>query len=451
MSEVTMPQMGESIVEGTITKWIKKVGDKVERDEPLFEISTDKVDSEVPSPVAGVLEKIYFEEGATVAINTKVARIGDGSGTGKDDEPEMTEAEAKQKGVPTKEPAKDAPSPPSEPIAGARGEAKTAPAKKASAEASANGDRIRSSPLVRRIAKENDIDLGEVEGTGQGGRISKKDIEAYLKDRADQPKQPKAAAAAAPGGAGKTPVSDLFTAFRPAPEARFGDYSVEPLSTMRQRIAEHMVLTKRLSPHVSTVHQVDATKIADLRSKFKDKFLEQNGVKLTFLPFFLRAAAAALKAFPTVNASLDGSDVIFHRDVNIGIAVALDWGLIVPVIRGADEKSILGLQRSINDLAERARKKQLKPDEIQQGTFSISNYGSFGSLFATPAINQPQAAILGLGAVHKAPVVIDDAIAIRSISYVTLSFDHRVIDGAVADQFMTHLKGVIESWNETVL
>jgi 2-oxoglutarate dehydrogenase E2 component (dihydrolipoamide succinyltransferase) len=212
-----------------------------------------------------------------------------------------------------------------------------------------------------------------------------------------------------------------------------------------------MVLTKRLSPHVSTVHQVDATKIADLRSKFKDKFLEQNGVKLTFLPFFLRAAAAALKAFPTVNASLDGSDVIFHRDVNIGIAVALDWGLIVPVIRGADEKSILGLQRSINDLAERARKKQLKPDEIQQGTFSISNYGSFGSLFATPAINQPQAAILGLGAVHKAPVVIDDAIAIRSISYVTLSFDHRVIDGAVADQFMTHLKGVIESWNETVL
>jgi 2-oxoglutarate dehydrogenase E2 component (dihydrolipoamide succinyltransferase) len=304
---------------------------------------------------------------------------------------------------------------------------------------------------VRRIAKENDIDLSEVEGTGQGGRISKKDIEAYLKDREDKPKQAKSAPAAAPVGAGKTPVSDLFTAFRPAPEARFGDYSVEPLSTMRQRIAEHMVLTKRLAPHVSTVHQVDATKVADLRSKMKDKFLEQNGVKLTFLPFFLRAAASALKAFPTVNASLDGSDVIYHRDINIGIAVALDWGLIVPVIRNADEKSILGLQRAVNDLAERARKKQLKPEEIQQGTFSISNYGSFGSLFATPAINQPQAAILGLGAVHKTPVVIDDAIAIRSISYVTLSFDHRVIDGAVADKFLSHLKGVIEGWNETVL
>jgi 2-oxoglutarate dehydrogenase E2 component (dihydrolipoamide succinyltransferase) len=246
-------------------------------------------------------------------------------------------------------------------------------------------------------------------------------------------------------------VSDLFAAFRPAPEARFGNYSVEPLSAMRQRIAEHMVLTKRLAPHVATVHQIDATKIADARAKVKDKFLEQNGVKLTFLPFFLRAAAAALKAFPVVNSSLDGSDVIYHREINIGIAVALDWGLIVPVIRNADEKSILGLQRAVSDLADRARKKQLKPDEIQQGTFSISNYGSFGSLMATPAINQPQVAILGLGAVQKTPVVINDAIAIRSISYVTLSFDHRVIDGAVADQFVTHVKGVIENWNESVL
>ncbi len=450
MSEVTMPQMGESIVEGTITKWIKKVGDKVERDEPLFEISTDKVDSEVPAPVAGVLEKIYVEEGATVAINTKVARIGDGSNAGKDDEPELTEEEAKAKGVPTEEPAKDAPAPPAAPVATPGAEAKAA--KKSAPEASKNGDRIRSSPLVRRLAKEHDVDLSEVEGTGQGGRISKKDIEAYLKHREEKPQAQRAAApAAAPAKAGREAVSDLFAAFRPAPESRFGDYSVEPLSTMRQRIAEHMVLTKRLSPHVSTVHQVDATKIADLRSKVKDKFLEQNGVKLTFLPFFLRAAASALKAFPTVNASLDGTDVIYHRDINIGIAVALDWGLIVPVIRNADEKSILGLQRAVNDLAERARKKQLKPEEIQQGTFSISNYGSFGSLFATPAINQPQAAILGLGAVQKTPVVIDDAIAIRSISYVTLSFDHRVIDGAVADQFLSHLRGVIEGWNETVL
>jgi 2-oxoglutarate dehydrogenase E2 component (dihydrolipoamide succinyltransferase) len=444
MSDVLMPQMGESIVEGTITRWIKKVGDKVERDEPLFEISTDKVDSEVPAPAAGVLEKIYVEEGQTVEINTKVARIGDGSGAGKDDEPEMTEAEAKKKGLPTEEPAKAAPAPPTAPVARPAMDAKPAP----TPEASLNGGRVRSSPLVRRMAKEHNIDLGQVEGTGQGGRVSKKDIEAFLKHREEKPK---AAPAAAAARTAQAPVSDLFAAFRPAPEARFGDYSVEPLSTMRQRIAEHMVLTKRLSPHVATVHQVDATRIAELRARSKDKFLEQNGIKLTFLPFFLRAAAAALKAFPTVNASLDGADVIYHRDINIGIAVALDWGLIVPVIRGVDEKSVLGLQRAVHDLADRARKKQLKPEEIQQGTFSISNYGSFGSLLATPAINQPQVAILGLGAVHKAPVVIDDAIAIRSISYVTLSFDHRIIDGAVADQFVTHLKGVIESWSEPVL
>jgi 2-oxoglutarate dehydrogenase E2 component (dihydrolipoamide succinyltransferase) len=447
MSDVLMPQMGESIVEGTITKWMKKVGEKVERDEPLFEISTDKVDSEVPAPAAGVLEKIYYEEGATVAINTKVARIGDGSGAGKDDEPEISEAEAKKKGIAVEEPAKAAPTPPTEPLA-ADGK-QTSAAQQAGREPSRDGDRIRSSPLVRRIAKEQGIDLNQIEGTGDGGRISKKDIEGYLKHRGEEPKAAPAAAGA-PRAAGAA-VSDLFAAFRPAPESRFGDYTVEPLSTMRQRIAEHMVLTKRLAPHVSTVHQIDATKIANLRAKAKDKFLEQNGVKLTFLPFFLRAAAAALKAFPTVNASLDGSDVIYHRDVNIGIAVALDWGLIVPVIRKADEKSILGLQRAVNDLAERARKKQLKPDEIQQGTFSISNYGSFGSLLATPAINQPQVAILGLGAVHKAPVVIDDAIAIRSISYVTLSFDHRIVDGAVADQFVTHLKGVIENWSEPTL
>jgi 2-oxoglutarate dehydrogenase E2 component (dihydrolipoamide succinyltransferase) len=447
MSDVLMPQMGESIVEGTITKWMKKVGEKVERDEPLFEISTDKVDSEVPAPAAGVLEKIYYEEGATVAINTKVARIGDGSGAGKDDEPEISEAEAKKKGIPVEEPAKAAPTPPTEPLAAAGKQ--THAAEQASREPSRDGDRIRSSPLVRRIAKEQGLDLHEIEGTGEGGRISKKDIESYLKHRGEKPRAAPAAAGA-PRAAGAA-ESDLFAAFRPAPESRFGDYTVEPLSTMRQRIAEHMVLTKRLAPHVSTVHQIDATKIANLRAKAKDKFLEQNGVKLTFLPFFLRAAAAALKAFPTVNASLDGSDVIYHRDVNIGIAVALDWGLIVPVIRKADEKSILGLQRAVNDLAERARKKQLKPDEIQQGTFSISNYGSFGSLLATPAINQPQVAILGLGAVHKAPVVIDDAIAIRSISYVTLSFDHRIVDGAVADQFVAHLKSVIENWSEPVL
>ncbi len=441
MSDVLMPQMGESIVEGTITKWMKKVGDPIQRDEPLFEISTDKVDSEVPSPVAGVLEEILVQEGETVEINTLVARVGDGSGVGK--KPPKTEAkkEEPQEAAPVKaakaEEKKDEPAPAPQ----AKGE------KRAEAAPDANG-RIRSSPLVRRLAKEHSVDLSDVTGTGQGGRISKRDIEAYLKDREDKP-----ARKDAPAAAGKSAAvsGDLLTAFRPAPEARFGDYTVEPLSTMRRKIAEHMVMTKRFAAHVSTVHQIDCTAIAKERARVKDKFLEQNGVKLTFMPFFLRASAVALKEFPTVNASLDGSDVIYHRDVNVGIAVALDWGLIVPVIRKVDEKSVLGLQRAVNDLADRARKKQLKPDEIQQGTFSISNYGGYGSLFATPAINQPQTSILGLGAIHKAPVVIDDAIAIRSISYVTLSFDHRLIDGAVADQFLTRLKDVIENWSGPVL
>jgi pyruvate dehydrogenase E2 component (dihydrolipoamide acetyltransferase) len=241
------------------------------------------------------------------------------------------------------------------------------------------------------------------------------------------------------------------TDFPPAPNALFGRYRTEKLSVMRQRIAEHMLLTKHVAPHVSTVQQVDATKIARLRDREKERFEREDGVKLTFLPFFIRAACNGLKAFPIVNASLDGTNVIYHQEINIGIAVAVDGGLIVPVIKGADEKSFLGLQRAVADLAERARHKQLKPDEVQGGTFSISNYGSFGSLFATPAINQPQAAILGLGMIHKAPVVIDDAIAVRSIAYVTLSFDHRILDGAIADQFLGHIKKGIEDWSEEIL
>ncbi len=442
MSDVMMPQMGESIVEGTITKWMKKVGDQVQRDEPLFEISTDKVDSEVPSPVAGVLEEILVQEGETVEINTLVARVGDGSGAGKKSaKTEVKKDEAKETKTEAA-PAKKAEAEEEEEQPSAAPRAK----EEDSAEPTSSGEngRVRSSPLVRRLAKEHSVDLSAVKGTGQGGRISRKDIEAYLKDREERPGGMEAPAAGKVSG-------DMLMAFRPAPEARFGDFTVEPLSTMRRKIAEHMVLTKRFAAHVSTVHQIDCTAIARERGRVKDKFLEQNGVKLTFMPFFLRASAAALKEFPTVNASLDGSDVIYHRDINVGVAVALDWGLIVPVIRKVDEKSVLGLQRAVNDLADRARKKQLKPDEIQQGTFSISNYGGYGSLFATPAINQPQVSILGLGAIHKAPVVIDDAIAIRSISYVTLTFDHRLIDGAVADQFMTRIKEVIESWNEPVL
>ena len=451
MSDVVMPQMGESIVEGTITKWMKKVGDRVERDEPLFEISTDKVDSEVPSPVAGILEEILVQEGETVEINTLVARVGDGSAGAKNGKKDEAKKDEGKKDEGKKEEAKAAAAPAKE----TKAEAKADPEAKKKEEpkpqvaeedqleaASDSGERLRSSPLVRRLAKEHGIDLRQVKGSGQGGRISKKDIEAHMQGRP-------AAQAAAKGGVADP--TGLLTAFRPAPEARFGDYTVEPLSTMRRKIAEHMVITKRFAAHVSTVHQIDCTAIAKERGRVKDRFLEQNGVKLTFMPFFLRAAAAALKEFPSVNASLDGSDVVYHRDVNIGVAVALDGGLIVPVIKKVDEKSVLGLQRAVIDLADRARKKQLKPDEVQQGTFSISNYGGYGSLFATPAINQPQVAILGLGVIHKAPVVIDDAIAIRSISYVTLTFDHRLLDGAVADQFVTHLKGVIEGWSEPIL
>lgn len=426
MAEVLMPQMGESIVEGTITKWLKGLGDKVERDEALFEISTDKVDSEVPAPEAGVLEAMFFPEGDTVEINTVVAFIGDGSKVGKHAAPAGGGAEAKVAPAAKKQ----APAP----------VADAAPAAVSAAPSDKKG-RIRSSPLVRRIAKEHGIDLAAVgSGSGQDGRISKKDIFAYIERQKSTP-------AAKPAAVGATTLST----FHATPEARFGDYSVEPLSAMRRAIAVHMVRTMHVSPHVCTVHQVDCTDIARQRAAAKDKFLEQNGTKLTFLPFFLRAAASALKAFPTVNASLDGEDMILHREVNIGIAVALDWGLIVPVIRNVDEKSILGLQRSVNDLAERARKKQLKPNEISEGTFSVSNYGSYNSLLATPAINQPQVAILGVGAVTKTPVVLNDAIAIRSISYLTLSFDHRVVDGAVADLFLEHMRGVIEGWNEAIL
>ena len=432
MTDVLMPQMGESIVEGTVTKWLKKVGDKVERDEPLLEISTDKVDSEVPAPVAGTLEEMIVQEGETVEINTVLARIGDGSraGQGQPQEAATNGGPSQASAAPaaTAAAAETVPEPSAPPAA-----PEPAPA------AADDGDSVRSSPLVRRLAKEHGIDLRQVRGTGQGGRISKKDVEAFLEARSQA------------ATAGATPPTESADAFPAAPQARFGDYRDEPLSIMRKKIAEHMVLTKRVSPHVSTIHQVDVTQVARLRETSKQAFFEQTGVKLTFMPFFLRATASALKEFPAVNASLDREQIIFHSDVNVGVAVALKDGLLVPVIRNVDRKNVAALQGELADLAERARGKQLKPEEVHQGTFSISNYGSFGSLLATPAINQPQAAILGLGAIHKAPVVIDDAIAIRSICYVTLSFDHRLLDGAVGDQFVSRLKGIIENWSEELL
>ncbi len=431
MIDVVMPQMGESIVEGTITKWLKQVGDKVEKDEALFEISTDKVDSEVPAEHAGILKEILAEEGTVVAIGTVVAKMeaADGSST------PAPAAEEK----PAAEPVAAAPTP----VPAAAAPAAAAPV------AAATGS-VRSSPLVKRMAREMGIDLGQVTGTGQGGRISKKDLEAFTAG-GGAPKKPAAATPSAPAGRPVTPTGG-YDPFPAAPDSRFGDYYVEPLSTMRKAIAEHMVRSMHhTAPHVSMIHQIDCTPIVKARAAAKDKFLEQNGTKLTFMPFFLKAAAIALKEYPTVNASLDGSDVVMHRDVNIGIAVALDWGLMVPVIKQADSLSIVGLQKAVNDLADRARKKQLKPDELSQSTFSVSNYGGYGSLFGTPAINQPNSCLLGLGALHKAPIVIDDAIAIRTICYATLTIDHRLVDGALAAMFLEKMRSVIENWTESVL
>ena len=438
MIDVVMPQMGESIVEGTITKWLKQVGDKVEKDEALFEISTDKVDSEVPAEHAGILKEILSEEGAVVAINAVVARMeaADGSSTpapAAEDKPkEAPAAKGEEKA------AKPAPAPEAAP-----------PAKEAPA--AAEGGSVRSSPLVRRMAREQGVDLSKVKGTGQGGRISKKDLEDFTAGGGAAKPAPAAPAPSAPAGRPATPAGG-YEPFPAAPDSRFGDYYVEPLSTMRKAIAEHMVRSMHhTAPHVSMIHQIDCTPIVKARAAVKDKFLEQNGTKLTFMPFFLKAAAIALKEYPTVNASLDGSDVVMHRDINIGIAVALDWGLMVPVIKHADNLSIVGLQKAVNDLAERARKKQLKPDELSQSTFSISNYGGYGSIFGTPAINQPNSCLLGLGALHKAPIVVDDAIAIRTICYATLTIDHRLVDGALAAMFLEKMRAVIENWNESVL
>jgi pyruvate dehydrogenase E2 component (dihydrolipoamide acetyltransferase) len=436
MTDVVMPQMGESIVEGTLTKWLKKKGDRIERDEPLFEISTDKVDTEIPSPVAGVLGEVLVQEGATVGIGTIVGKIDD---TGNAAAP----ADQASKPVPP-EPTPPAPVP-------VAAEAAPAPPPPPAAPEPPSGP---LSPLVRKMAREYNIDLNQVKGTGAGGRISKQDIEAYMSAQgartiqASQPQpQPSAPPLPSPDREGAVPAAP------PLPRAEQPHTRIEPMSTMRQRIAEHMVLSKRTSAHVTTVHRVDMSKIARTRDRAKAEFQARHGFSLTYLSFVTRAAAEALRAYPIVNASIDGTNIIYHNDINIGIAVALEGGngLIVPVIRNADEKNVTGLQRAIVDLSTRARSRQLKPDEVQAGTFSITNFGTFGSVFATPVINQPQVAILGVGAVEKMPVVIDDAIGIRSQCYLALTFDHRLIDGALGDQFNAKVKAVLENWSEEVL
>jgi pyruvate dehydrogenase E2 component (dihydrolipoamide acetyltransferase) len=466
MIDVIMPQMGESIVEGTLTKWLKKPGDTVERDEPLFEISTDKVDTEIPSPVAGTLGEILVQEGTTVGINTVVGRINDGAAA-----PAAAAAPA-----PVANAAAPAPATPA-PVQAAAAPVPVTIEPSAMPEESAGP----LSPLVRKMARENGIDLSQVRGTGAGGRITKQDLEAHIDGRSAAPAQPPAQpayvapppppSAPAPPAPQVVPQAAMVQQAAPAQQApppprtqavapvqeqaHFRGEApaarVEPMSVMRQKIAEHMVFSKRTSAHVTTVHKVDMTRIAKMRDRVKGEFQARHGFSLTFLPFVMRATTAALQAFPLLNSSIDGTNIIFHRDINLGMAVALENGLIVPVIRNADEKNVVGLQRSIADLASRARSRQLRPDEVQAGTFSITNFGSFGSVFATPVINQPQVAILGVGTVEKVPVVVDDAIAIRSVCYLALTFDHRLIDGALGDQFTQKVKSILENWSEEVL
>jgi pyruvate dehydrogenase E2 component (dihydrolipoamide acetyltransferase) len=474
--DVVMPQMGESIAEGTVSKWLKKVGDKVDRDEPLLEISTDKVDAEIPSPAAGILTEILANEGDTVPVNAVVARIaaeGEASAPAPAaeaappaKEPEQQAAnEATQQEVKQEAPAAQ---PETAPQAEAAPQAETAPP--ASNEEPATDDdaegadvaslderrRTKSSPLVRKIAKENNVDVAQIAGTGISGRVTKNDILDFLQ----QPKPAAAASAPAPAQqpAQPAPPQQPPQSYQApqAPRVQFAEgqnVRLEPLSVMRRKIAQHMVASKQTSAHVATVFEIDFTSVEKLRRAHKDAYAER-GVKLTYIPFIVQAVIAGLRDFPVLNASLDENNIVYHRELNIGIAVALDWGLIVPVLKRADELNILGVSRAINDLGDRARSKKLSPDDVQGGTFTITNPGVYGGLFGLPIINQPQVAILGVGGIKKRPVVVEtkdgDFIAIRSMAYFSLSFDHRLIDGAIADQFMARVKAVIEAGQFTM-
>jgi 2-oxoglutarate dehydrogenase E2 component (dihydrolipoamide succinyltransferase) len=405
--------MGESIFEGTITKWLKKPGDKVQRDEPLFEISTDKVDAEIPAPASGVLQEIKVSEGNTVQVNTVVGVIGDGAGAAAS-APAPAKAAAP---VPT-------------PAAPVKQEAPPAPAAHEEEEESD----VRSSPLVRKLARENNVDLAKVHGTGAGGRVTKQDVLDYVE------RVPQASRVSRPG-----------TAPTPAPIP--GD--LVPLSQMRKIIAQRMIESRRTSAHVHCMFEVDMTRLVNLRNKLKNGFEQRYGARLTFMPFFVRAAIIALQQYPVVNASLEGDNIRYHKHVNAGIAVALDWGLIVPVLKNADELNFLGLQRGITDLGERARNKKLMPTDVEGATFTITNPGQFGAVFGLPIINQPNVAIMGVGGITKQPLVITDkdgtdSIAIRSVVHLTLGYDHRLVDGAVADQFMAVVKKSLENWSEEV-
>jgi len=455
-TDVLMPQMGESIAEGTIVKWLKQVGDSVGRDEPLLEISTDKVDAEVPSPAAGVLLEILAKEGETVGVNAVIGRLGEAGEAG---------ASAPAAAAPAPAPVAEAPksAPAQEPVAAAPAAPPTpAAASEPAANEEAKGGKVRSSPLVRNIAREHGVNLEEVPGTGLGGRVTKEDILNFVeRGKVAAPAAvPAAPVAPAAPPVPPTPVAPPAPVAPPpvpaAPVFAAGDrVTIEPMTNMRRRIAENMIASRRTSAHVTTFFEVDFTNIARLRDKLKKSFEAQNGAKLTFLPFVIKATIDALKALPIVNSSVEGDSIVYKHDYNVGIAVALDWGLIVPVIKQADALSITGLARASQDLATRARAKQLKPDEISGGTFSITNFGLYGGYTATPIINQPQVAILGMGGIHKKPWVVEtadgDAIAIRHIGVMSLSFDHRIIDGAVGDQFLAHIKKTIETTDFSAL
>ena len=508
-TEVVMPQMGESIAEGTITRWLKKVGERVERDEPLFEISTDKVDAEIPAPAAGTLTEILFKEGDTVEVNKVVAMIGDGSGAAGSSAPAASAAAqptpqgsaptaTAATGSPASQAAVSAPAPPQPAAAATAAAAPPPPAASAQQSApppqqmprasatgpasssapagrsyddqragakqegqatpspTARGDnggaqsveelrRTRSSPLVRKIAAEHNIDIAQLEGTGASGRVTKNDILSFIESGATAP-------AAAP--AAQSPAAPAVPAPPPSVQPSEGD-RVEAMSVMRRKIAENMILSQRTSAHVATVYEIDMTRIARLREQHRAAFQQTTGTKLTFMPFIFQAVTQAIRQFPIFNAQVSGDQIIYKRDINLGMAVALDWGLIVPVIKRADDLSIAGLARAANDLADRARTKKLKPDEVAGGTFTITNPGVFGGLFGTPIINQPQVAILGVGTIEKRPKVLttpegDEYIAIRTMAYFALSFDHRIIDGADAERFLGYVKQLLEAGQFTV-
>ncbi len=476
-TEVVMPQMGESIAEGTITKWLKNVGEHVDRDEPLFEISTDKVDAEIPSPAAGTLTEVRYKEGETVEVNTVVAVL-DGNGAAspaKKEETVAPPAAAAPTDTDTVRPETAAapPAPPkpessptierpkptitSEPAPvvhktevkplvkkGDVASVKAAPATEGPGDGPGAAElrRTKSSPLVRKIASEHNIDIQRLEGTGMSGRVTKNDILSFIESGSPAP-------AAAPAKAQPAPAAPALT--QPAPAIKPGEGDrVEQMTVMRKKIAEHMVMSRRTSAHVSTVYEIDMTKIAKLRDENREAFLARTGTKLTFMPFIFKAVTDAIRKFPIFNSQVSGDQIIYKRDINLGMAVALEWGLIVPVIKRADDLSISGLARTANDLAERARTKQLKPDEVAGGTFTITNPGVFGGLFGTPIINQPQVAILGVGKIEKRAKVLtsadgEDYIAIRQMAYFALSFDHRIIDGSDAEKFLAYIKERLES------